>query len=177
MNKAVSAKAVHEAGHAVAAIVSAIEMGGDPQMVVTDITFAAPGMRLDLNGHKVRAITGGGRVFVPDSVTDAQALAAVALTIVGGAAAQAKFEGIDCAAKLADSEATADRAALERLCGQANADLDSITNAAVQRAAALMQDPKIWGAVLAVAALIDGRLRTPGAEILRVALAALEAEG
>jgi len=57
MTNPVSTMAVHEAGHAVAAIVSAIEMGGDPQTVVTDITFAAPGTRLDLDGpHKVRAI-------------------------------------------------------------------------------------------------------------------------
>ena len=152
-------------------------MGGDAQTVVTDIIFAAPGTRLDLDGIKVRAFTGGGHVRVPDSVTDEQALAAVTLAVVGGPAAQARFEGIDCAAKLASPEAISDRAALEQVCSQANADLSSTTNAAVQRAAALMQDPKIWGAVLAVAALIDGRLRTPGAEILRVALAALEAEG
>jgi hypothetical protein len=181
MNKPVSAMAVHEAGHAVAAIVSAIEMGCDPQTVVTDITFAAPGTRLDLDGtHKVRAITSGGRVRVPDSVTDAQALAAVALAIVGGPAAQAKFEGIDCAAKLAGPEAITDRAALERVCSQANAeanaDLTSITHAAVERAAALMQEPKIWAAVLAVAGLIDGQVQTRGADVVRVALAAMEAE-
>jgi hypothetical protein len=71
-----------------------------------------------------------------------------------------------------------DRAALERVCSQANADLSSTTNAAVQRATVLMQTPKIWAAVLAVAALVDGRLRTPGADIVRVALAAMEeAEG
>jgi hypothetical protein len=94
-------------------------------------------------------------------VTDAQALAAVALAIVGGPAAQAKFEGIDCAAKFAGPEATADRATLERMCSQANADLTSITHAAIERAAALMQNPKIWAAVLAVASLIDGQVRRP----------------
>jgi hypothetical protein len=177
MNKLVSAMAIHEAGHAVATIVSAIEMGGDPQTAVTDIIFAVPGTRLDLDGIKVRAFTGGGRVRVPDSVTDAQAVAAVALAAVGGPAAQARFEGIDCAAKLASPEAISDRAALERVCSQVNADLSSTTNAAVHEATVLMQNPKIWAAVLAVAALIDGQLRTPGAEVVRVALAAMEAEG
>jgi hypothetical protein len=176
MTKPISTIAIHEAGHAVAAIVSAIEMGADPQTVVSDITFAAPGTRLDLDGTKVRAITGGGRVRVPDSVTPTRALAAVALAIVGGPAAQARFEGLECAAKLASPEAVTDRAALERECNQANADLTSTTHAAIERAEALMQRPKMWAAVLAVARLVDGQAETRGVDIVRVALAAMAAE-
>jgi hypothetical protein len=60
------------------------------------------------------------------------------------------------------------------MCDEAGADLSLVTDAAMQRAAALMDDPKVWAAVLAVAALVDGQAETSGAEITSVALAALD---